>query len=697
MTDFTETLANPSFQALARTLLHFLWQGVAVALGLAALDAILARRPARARYAAACLALATMLLAPVVTFLVISARDASPASVAAADAAALPARAFAPGVAANTSDSPADSAFSALAPSPDTLARLQPWILAAWLAGVLVLSFRLLLGFAEARWLTRRAVRPAPEEAVGSLARLRQRLAVSRPVRLLASFAVEVPTAVGTLSPVILVPASAFTGLTAAQLESILAHELAHIRRADFFVNLLQSVVETLLFYHPAVWWVSGRIRVERENCCDDLAVEAIGNPREYAAALAEMEGLRAPRLAAAASGGKLLERVTRLVAPASLPTHRAARWLPGALAGAALLLTGAAVRWPAGNTSEGFVVWHELAEMAVPAVTVATGDTELAEREEVEVAATADHAQETAPAPTARPATQASPAPAAPPAPPDTKASAEKKGKSEVSLEDLIALKSQGVTAGYVREIRALGYDPDAEELVAMKVHGIQPSTIRDMNAQWGKLEIEDLIAMKIHGVTPEFAREMKAAGAGNIDHEDLVAMKIHGVTPEMFRETRKAYPDASAEDIVAVKIHGVEPGDSAQWERLGYPKPDLETLVALRIHGVTPDFARQLQGLDRKDLDDLVAFKIHGVTPEYAREVAAAGWKADGEDLVSLRIHGVTIKDLAAYRELGVDSIEDAVGLKIHGISAEKLQRLRKSGADIEDLLEAMEEENR
>src|SRR5687768_2508429 len=133
------------------------------------------------------------------------------------------------------------------------------------------------------------------------------------------------------MRPVILLPASALTGLTTSQLELILAHELAHVRRFDYLVNLLQTIVETLLFYHPAVWWVSGRIRLEREHCCDDAAVAACGDVLSYARALTELEGLRGamPALAMAATGGSLTERVRRLVdAPAH--AHRSSRWVAG-------------------------------------------------------------------------------------------------------------------------------------------------------------------------------------------------------------------------------------------------------------------------------------------------------------------------------------------------------------------------------
>src|SRR5438045_8014050 len=122
---------------------------------------------------------------------------------------------------------------------------------------------------------------------------LARRLRVSRPIRVLQSAAVQVPAVIGWLRPVILLPASALTGLTPLQLDALLAHELAHVRRYDYLVNLIQSVIETLLFYHPAVWWVSQQVREEREHCCDGLAVAVCGDPHFYASALLSMERLR--------------------------------------------------------------------------------------------------------------------------------------------------------------------------------------------------------------------------------------------------------------------------------------------------------------------------------------------------------------------------------------------------------------------
>jgi hypothetical protein len=155
-------------------------------------------------------------------------------------------------------------------------------------------------------------------------AEIARKLSVSGPVKVLESSLVSVPTAVGWLRPAILLPASAFTGLTPQQLEAVLAHELAHVRRHDYLVNVLQTGVETLLFYHPAVWWVSRQIRAEREHVCDDMAVRVTGDAMTYARALTRIERLRttAPRLAMAADGGSLRFRVSRLVEGPPNPRH---------------------------------------------------------------------------------------------------------------------------------------------------------------------------------------------------------------------------------------------------------------------------------------------------------------------------------------------------------------------------------------
>jgi hypothetical protein len=158
---------------------------------------------------------------------------------------------------------------------------------------------------------------------------LAHRFGIDRPVRVFESTLVRVPAVVGCLRPVILLPASVIMGLAPSYLDAVLAHELAHVRRHDYIVNVLQSLVETLLFYHPAVWWCSRQIRIEREHCCDDMVVEAGGDRVGYAAALAQLEELRGlqPMLSLHASGGRLLDRIRRLLGESPKTERRSTTW----------------------------------------------------------------------------------------------------------------------------------------------------------------------------------------------------------------------------------------------------------------------------------------------------------------------------------------------------------------------------------
>ncbi len=214
-----------------------------------------------------------------------------------------------------------------------------PYAVLGWLIGVVLLAVWHLGGWAQLQRLKRRIVNEAHSPLTGRVSELADSLGVKRAVRLLESAFVQVPTVVGWLRPVILLPASAITGLSSEQIEALLAHELAHIKRLDYLVNMLQTVVEILGFYHPAVWWISHTIRQERENCCDDMAVSICGDTRQYAKALAEMERMRSGdvELAIAASGGNLSRRIARLLGKETARKSRVS-WVPAAVVAVLLI-----------------------------------------------------------------------------------------------------------------------------------------------------------------------------------------------------------------------------------------------------------------------------------------------------------------------------------------------------------------------
>jgi uncharacterized protein (TIGR03435 family) len=304
-------------QALTAALVHFIWQGAVVGLLAWAVLFALRDRAVTVRYLVSCSALALLMILPVVTAIAFVQRAAAPgAGVSVATQV-------------RTLLAPQPMLPIWLSPDPPVAAwfsLLQAWVLPAWSAGVLLCSLRLLLAGAQVMALGRSG-EPAGEPIQALVRSVARRMGVARPVRLLISTLADVPCAVGWFRPVILLGPATAMGLTISELEAVLAHELAHIARYDYLVNLVQVVAETVLFYHPAVWWISSRIRFERELRCDELAVRSCGDALCYARALTALEKQRvqAPAIALGSTGGALLYRIQR-VAGLAVPS-RSARW----------------------------------------------------------------------------------------------------------------------------------------------------------------------------------------------------------------------------------------------------------------------------------------------------------------------------------------------------------------------------------
>ena len=315
-------LASAWVTALGAALVHFLWEAALVGVALAAAQPLLRRRTAAARY-----------LVHVVALL------ALPALFAATLAA----------VAQSGADGLGWLPAIAGAEPHRLLPGLFPYLVAAWGLGMAALGLRALGGWALAQRLRRDLDERIPEEWLERLEQLRRRLGVRGPVRLALSRAVPGPCVLGAWRPLILLPLSALTAVPVEQLQALLAHELAHIRRHDYLVNLLQRAVEVVFFFHPAVWWLSRQVTEEREHCCDDLAIAACGDDRlAYARALVELAEWRTQTVLAAA-GGSLARRVRRIVerTPAARAPHGAGAIATGmaALALSGLMLAGLPLR----------------------------------------------------------------------------------------------------------------------------------------------------------------------------------------------------------------------------------------------------------------------------------------------------------------------------------------------------------------
>jgi beta-lactamase regulating signal transducer with metallopeptidase domain len=406
-----------------------------------------------------------------------------------------------------------------------------------WMVGVLAFALRAFGGWLLVERLYRRERQPVEASVLARCQALRMRLGIKRAVGFHLSRAIDVPAVVGWFRPVVLVPFTALTGLSPEQLEAILAHELAHIRRLDSFVNLFQVAAETLLFYHPAVWWVNRIIRVERENCCDDIAVSVCGDVGVYARALTVVEGWRAmPAFAMAANGSPLKFRIERL-----LGLRAMARDVSSAGIAIVVLMCAAGVLFAGGALRQ-------------PVPPLVPGKPLLIAQN---VAAPAP-----APAPKPRPAAEPAPHPQSTPRNSSSYIEDMKSaGLTHLDVDHLIALKIQGVTPDYVRAVRNTWPNIKVDEIIAMKIQGVNPSDAAAFkNVGFNNLDAQRLIAFRIQGVTPDYVKNLKAAGFTDITPDHVIAAKIQGITPEFIQKVRShGFTNLSLSKLIELKIADV------------------------------------------------------------------------------------------------------------------------------------------
>ncbi|MDQ3395833.1 MAG: M48 family metalloprotease [Bacteroidota bacterium] len=314
-------------EALGWTLLHSIWQAAVIAL-LVAILMIFLQRSSEIRYMVAAGAMPLILLFALATFFVTLKSGANqpqgihniPEELNVAGS-GMPLSNFENGQIQSINNEPSFMTQFKLYFSSHF-----PLIITLWFLGMLVLTLRFLGGLAYVQRLKKYKVEEITSQWELKIKNISSKIGLNKSIRLFESAMVTVPMVVGYFKPVILLPIGAITGLSTSQVESILAHELAHIARKDYLVNIFQTVIEILFFYHPAIWWISSKVREERENCCDDIAVKVNENTLVYAKALTtlgEMH-LKSPGLAMAVTGksGILFKRIKRMLTkPTQHPT----------------------------------------------------------------------------------------------------------------------------------------------------------------------------------------------------------------------------------------------------------------------------------------------------------------------------------------------------------------------------------------
>ena len=632
MNILTSWLSPSLMHAVAWTLLHFLWQGAALA-ALAAAAMAFCRRAA-ARYAIALSVLVLMLATPVATLVVFSQNQSHDDSASAAVGGAPLSIELAGNHAAGAVDSLAPRVRRNLS-SWNSF----PWLVEAWLAGVAFFSLRSAGGFLLLERQRRNLSTNVNARVLEMCHTLQRRLGLKRAIRYCEGEGLEAPAVIGWFRPVVFLPLRALTGLSQEQLELVVAHELAHIQRLDPFVNVFQVVVEALLFYHPAVWWLNRRIRAEREHCCDDVAISLCGNAVEYARALTLMEEWRSlPVLAMAANRGPLTERILRVLGLGTLGAGMRGIGITGSV----VCLTAALV---AGNALVGIA--H--------ARPVLSGMSMLPQAAQAEP----ESPQEPKPSP-ARPASSAQPAAAANSATATSYIDAMKAaGMGDLTIDELVAMKIQGVTPEYVRELHDQGLHPDADILVAFRVQNVTAAYIHELRGLGFNPGPDEIIAFKVQNVSADYVRGLKEVGI-QPNPDDILALKVQGVTPAYIKELRAAGLNPDADQVIAMKVQGITPAYIHDLHELGL-KPDGDDLVGMKVQGVSPEYVREIQATGLKPGgDDLIAMRVQGVTAEYIKALQAAGFKVNIDDVVSAKVQDITPEFIEKVRQHGFKDLD-------------------------------------
>ena len=690
-------LSPETMRIVALTLLHFLWQGTALAA--VAYVSLSLVRDSSTRYAFLVGLLVLMLAAPVATFLILNSQATATVSTSSG--------VLNSGLASVTSTH-AVAAQHQFTASSRTVPDYFFLLVELWFVGVVLFSLRSAGGFFLVVRLRRKESTPVSQDLLNLCQALQEKMGIARIVRYCESLQLSAPVVVGWIRPVVLLPVSALTGLDETQLQAVIAHELAHIQRLDAFVNLFQIAVESLLFYHPAVWWLGKRIREERENCCDDAAVAVCGSPITYAHALARMAESRvAPQLVMAANRGPLAARVARLLGIASSSgAQRGANLSVGVLCLSAALLAGSALIGAAHIVHAQTPPRPEAPvapAAAAPAVATVTAPLAPVSAVAVNVPVSVHFPGTLAPA-VRTPTPGAAPIPAVTPTPPvapslllrvtpylalapqatpqpsaqsyiDGMKSA---GLGDLSVDQLIALKIQGVTPEYVKQMHDIGLHPDADELIGMKVQGITPDYVREMRSATGQpLDVDSLIALKVQGVTPEYLKQMHDMGIKS-DSDEIIGMKVQGISPEYVREMRAATGESLDGDaLIGLKVQGVTPEYIKQLHDLGI-KSDADEIIGMKVQGVTPDYVQGFNAMGfHPSADELIGLKVQGVDAAYLKELQSAGFKVDIDGAIGAKVQGVTLEFIQKVHRHGFKdlTLEQLIALKRSGVlDAEK-----------------------
>jgi beta-lactamase regulating signal transducer with metallopeptidase domain len=486
-------------------------------------------------------------------------------------------------------------------------------VVITWFIIFLARFVKVLSGLVYAQWIRHYQTSPAPPEWRRRLAQLLDKLQIKRSVSLLESAIVKIPVVVGVLKPVILVPLGMLAQLSPGQVESILIHELAHIRRRDYLFNLVQHLVDTVFFFNPALIWVSSLIRGERENCCDDIAIRETRSRRQFVEALVSFHeytrSVQGYALYFAAKENQVVQRVKRIV---NRKNHSL-------------------------NAGERVLLMGGLMAFSVAFITINGSRAPLPQRKAVISASGA---------------TVKGSSRAVNPSEPVTSLPATASSSTSVPTRKTSNANDNG-NGNFVPAAPVLITPPAPARDTQPDQDWPRESSLVELREDLWALgfhhfSVDKLIQCQQHGVRADFISELKKMGYTDISLDKAIQLKDHGVSPEYIQEIKEmGYPDITLDKATELRDHGVSSYFISGFKNIGYNRITLERAQELRDHGVSAEYISNIRqlGFPNLSLDKAQELRDHGVTSEFiAAFKKKTGVLLEIDDYIKLRDSGIS-----------------------------------------------------
>jgi len=570
--------------------------------------------------------------------------------------------------------------------------RVVNWTAAAlmfWAIGMLLVIARLVAGAFRIWRLAKSASLVRQSSWVALTQVLAARLRVRSGVELRKSERVALPMTWGAWRSVVMLPADADEWPQECR-RIVLLHELAHVKRRDCLTHNLAQIACALYWFNPLVWLAARQLHVERELACDDQVLEVGTRASEYASHLVEIArsfsaGYDISPVTVGMACSQLESRVRSILDPGV--RRRGLDRLSAGLIGmgaVCLVLALAVVQpWSKATASlskpRGVLQAAHGAEgrndlRALPAQAEAVPQTPRTQPGETrEAAPTERESHETGEkrGQAAREATAES----------DEQDNSQTKAQSsELTADQIIEMRAAGVTPEFIAAMRQQGFDNlTVRDITQLSIHGINADYIRQARSWAGdKLTVRDIVQLKISGVTPEYIAAMKQAGYDGLTARQLSNLRIHGVTPEFVETMRKAgYDKLTANQLAELKIHGIDEAFVKEMQTWAGGKPTVNELTQIKIFGVTPEFARRMKaaGFDNLPVKKLTELRIHGIDEGYIKEMRDLGFdNLTIDQLMKMRIHGVDADYVKKMRAAGFKNVSanQMIEMKVTGIDS-------------------------